>query len=109
MLKNPRRMKLSTAILKGCKGTKKTYWYYIDDSRCKVCSQGAAYLALGGGGDNYRVKDELERVFPELGQRPPLKLPQMWTLRLTLASWIDSATTEHSREWVAKQLKKVGL
>ena len=100
-------MKLSTAILKGCKIRRKTSAQLFEDN--KSCALGAAYEGVTGKYNGGGELTLLRKKFPILRRVAP-KSSKSWGYSETIEEIIISRndTLGWSREKIARWLKKLG-
>ncbi len=105
-------MKLSAAILKGCKGTEQVvgefFEYNLDDVVTRTCVIGAAYMGMSDTPGKVCLND----FWPGLGKKQAkrLKLPSAEKGQC-ISSWMVDRNDEAgwSRQRIARALAKVGL
>ena len=106
-----KKIKLSTAILKGCKiRPRKVAYAYVKGGKCG-CAIGAAVAAVESGRlDNEEVPVQAIKIWPRLLGKLVKTLPQrVYYVDNNLLGQISHATEFHTREWIARRLQKAGL
>ena len=107
-----KKMKLSEAILKGCKGTKQGHGNYSmdpDEEDGPVCVLGAAMRGLKRRENPQNSYDYLVSKFPRLGGKHYPSLPYGYRGEQLLNQiWYLNDTEEWPREKIARALAKRG-
>lgn len=99
-------MKLSDAMLKGCRGTKKCIGEY-SKGKTRCCALGAAMIGAGIKPGDYGM-ERLEQIFPELANYIQDDFAVTGSRRLGRAIVIRNDNHGHTRQEIAKWLKSLG-